>query len=106
MEKRTSHYSLEEIQRLIREGRVWVTGSAKAGAIELGILPSRIYEIVLTLSRRSFYKSMTTHHDHTLWQDVYRHSVAVQWQDEPMEIYIKLQIDKSSQAVVISFKEL
>ena len=56
-------------------------------------------ECVLTLGAGDFYKSMTTHHDRTLWQDVYRPLV------EDERAYVKVQIVDDT-TVVISFKLL
>ncbi|MHB8621832.1 MAG: type II toxin-antitoxin system MqsR family toxin [Sulfuricaulis sp.] len=51
----------------------------------------------------NFYKSMTTHHDHRTWQDVYHTTVA----DRP--VYLKIQhitAPKEREGYwVISFKE-
>ena len=39
-----------------------------------GLELSDILAMVMTLTPTDFYKSMTTHADHTVWQDVYRPS--------------------------------
>jgi len=54
---------------------------------------------VLGLDVRDFYKSMTTLHDSTLWQDVYRPNI------EGTPAYVKVQIADDT-TVVISFKML
>ena len=43
---------------------------------------------------KDFYKSMTTHHDSTLWQDVYH----LRLQGGPA--YVKLQITSGSTVVI------
>ena len=45
-----------------------------------------------------FYKSMTTYHDSSVWQDVYRHKADVGM------LYIKLTV--IDDVLVVSFKEL
>ncbi|HEY5580256.1 MAG TPA: type II toxin-antitoxin system MqsR family toxin [Rhodoferax sp.] len=45
-----------------------------------------------------FYKSMTTHVDHTIWQDVYRPSTAAG------HVYLKLMV--IDDVLIVSFKEL
>lgn len=45
-----------------------------------------------------FYKSMTTHADHTIWQDVYRPRSAA------ADIYLKLTL--VDDLLIVSFKEL
>jgi motility quorum-sensing regulator/GCU-specific mRNA interferase toxin len=54
--------------------------------------------VVQKLTRKNFYKSMTTHADHRLWQDVY-HS---KWNGS--SLYIKFQ--RAGEYFVVSFKEL
>lgn len=42
--------------------------------------------VVGSLTLRQFYKSMTTHADHRIWQDVYRVGT------EAGEVYLKLTV--------------
>lgn len=42
------------------------------GASALGLTLSDMLAVVMALTPEDFYKSMTTHADHTVWQDVYR----------------------------------
>ena len=51
-----------------------------------------------TLAPADFYQSMTTHDDHTVWQDVYRPTTAAG------EVYLKLTVVED--VLVVSFKEL
>jgi motility quorum-sensing regulator/GCU-specific mRNA interferase toxin len=55
---------------------------------------------VLLVTSREFYKSMTTHGNSKIWQDVYRTN------DGNMGIYIKLQKSLDGKGVIISFKPL
>lgn len=98
MEKRTPHCKLEIVKALIAEGRVASTFSARRTAQEAGIDYAAMVEIVNNLNRSDFYKSMTTHADHTVWQDVYRPNV------EPYGgLYIKLTV--IDDVLIVSFKE-
>jgi len=54
--------------------------------------------VIEALAPRDFHKSMTTHADHRVWQDVYRPSTAVG------RIYLKLTV--IDDVLVVSFKEL
>lgn len=42
--------------------------------------------VVMTLTAADFYKSMTTHADHRLWQDVYRPATPAG------DVYLKLMV--------------
>jgi motility quorum-sensing regulator/GCU-specific mRNA interferase toxin len=55
-------------------------------------------EVVLALNSKDFYKSMTTHADHTIWQDVYRSSTSAG------DVYLKLTV--IDDVLIVSFKEL
>ena len=55
--------------------------------------------IVMALTRENFYKSMTTHADHRIWQDVYNAKTA--YGDE---VYLKLTVIED--VLIVSFKEL
>ena len=52
----------------------------------------------MALKPADFYKSMTTHADHQLWQYVYRPTMTVG------EIYLKLTV--IDDVLIVSFKEL
>ena len=55
--------------------------------------------VVLSLSPADFYKSMTTHADHRIWQDVYRTKTS-----DRAEVYLKLTV--IDDVLIVSFKEL
>jgi motility quorum-sensing regulator/GCU-specific mRNA interferase toxin len=44
--------------------------AARAGADALGFDFFDVLAVVMALTLADFYKSMTTHVDHTIWQDV------------------------------------
>ncbi len=52
----------------------------------------------MALTAADFYKSMTTHADHRIWQDVYRPVTPVG------EVYLKLTV--IDDVLIVSFKEL
>lgn len=54
---------------------------------------------MLSLTRSDFYKSMTTHADHRIWQDVYKTSIA-----NDVDVYLKLTVIED--LLIVSFKEL
>ncbi len=97
LEKRIAHYSLDLIKMLIKEENYRITGSAFRDAMVLGFDEDGILEIVLGLSSKDLYKSMTTNYDNKLWQDVYYVTL------QEKKLYVKLQINDD--AIIISFKE-
>ena len=66
MEKGTPHCKLLVAKSLVEAGKVRTTHAARAGANELGLGLSAMLDVVLTLTPADFYKSMTTHADHTV----------------------------------------
>ena len=98
MEKRTPHCKLAGIKALVEAGKVRTTYAARAGANELGLDFSDMLAVVMALTPADFYKSMTTHADHTVWQDVYRPST------QAGDVYLKLTI--IDDVLIVSFKEL
>ena len=74
------------------------TQSARVGAVALGFDYHSMLAVVLALKPGDFYKSMTTHADHTIWQDVYRPKTSVG------DVYLKLTV--IDHVLIVSFKEL
>ncbi len=100
MEKGTPHCKLALVKALIEAGQVRATASAYNGARSLGICDlSGMCAVVLSLTSANFYKSMTTHADHRLWQDVYRTKTL-----GGDEVYLKLTV--IDDVLIVSFKEL
>ena len=81
---------------MIEAGKVRSTQSALIGGAALGF--DGIVSVVLALAPTDFYKSMTTHADHKIWQDVYRRKT------QAGEVYLKLTI--IDDVLIVSFKEL
>ena len=72
MEKRTPHYKLSVIKAMIKAQKVRATLSALTGGAALGFDVEGIIGVIMALTQKNFYKSMTTYTDHRIWQDVYR----------------------------------
>lgn len=99
MEKKKPHYSLNLAKQLIREGHFSITLTAKTSALNgFNLQTQGILDSIENLTPKDFYKSMTTHHDHRLWQDVYKPII------KQIPAYVKIQI-MNNKTVVISFKE-
>lgn len=98
MEKRTPHCNLSTVKALVDAGRVSSTQSARQGAAVMGIDFDAMCGILKELTASDFYKSMTTHTDHKVWQDVYRPSTA------QGDVYLKLTV--IDDVLIVSFKEL
>ena len=98
MEESTPHCRLPVVKAMIEAGKVRSTMSALAGGAALGFDFAGIVEVVLALTPADFYKSMTTHADHRVWQDVYRPMTAAG------EVYLKLTV--IDDVLIVSFKEL
>lgn len=101
-EKRKPHYDLDGLKQLIHEKRFMITASSERSAFSLGFTRHEILATVLGLTKSDFYKSMTTHHSHKIWQDVYK--PRVEKEGEGLILYVKLQESADRQCVVISFK--
>ncbi|ABM40053.1 type II toxin-antitoxin system MqsR family toxin [Polaromonas naphthalenivorans] len=100
MEKGTPHCKLSVVKALIEADRVKATASAFNGARDLGINDlAGMCAVVMSLTSTDFYKSMTTHADHRIWQDVYRAKTA-----NSADVYLKLTV--IDDVLIVSFKEL
>jgi motility quorum-sensing regulator/GCU-specific mRNA interferase toxin len=100
MEKGIPHCKLSVVKDLIEAGKVNATAGAFNGARELGINDlAGMCAVVISLTSADFYKSMTTHADHRIWQDVYRAKT-----DNSADVYLKLTV--IDDVLIVSFKEL
>jgi len=66
--------------------------------VALGLDFKGMLSVLTALTTADFYKSMTTHADHRVWQDVYRPMTPVG------EVYLKLTV--VDDVLIVSFKEL
>ena|SRR5215469_11113222 len=99
MEKRTPHYDLARIQAdVARLGAAAFTKTALDGGRMMGLTTAEMLTVIACLSRRHFYKSMTTHANHRVWQDVYFAATPIR-----KDAYIKITLRDT--APVIQFKE-
>lgn len=99
MEKRVMTYDLEVIKcafSTIKKLRITATGLKDARSI--GFTQQDIVDVIQQLKRGDFVKSMTTHSDHRVWQDVYNTEY------NGYVLYIKFQVDEMGH-FIISFKE-
>ena len=100
MEKKRPTYDLEAIKTVLGSvEQLAMTSSAFRDALQLGFDRAGVAETIAGIELRMFYKSMTTHSDHRVWQDVY-HVPA-----RGMLLYVKFQADVVTDFVVMSFKE-
>jgi motility quorum-sensing regulator/GCU-specific mRNA interferase toxin len=83
---------------VMRDGIFTFTATARRGASALGLSDAEAIGLILNLTRQQFFKSMTTHADHRVWQDVY-HALCLNGKIA----YIKLTLQDG--ALVIQFKE-
>lgn len=83
---------------MIAAGNVRATYSALAGGAALGLDFQEIVDVVMALTSADFYKSMTTHTNHRIWQDVYRPITPAGG------VYLKLTV--IDEVLIVSFKEL
>lgn len=101
MEKKRAHYSLEQVKAYVKEtGFSAFTLTARRNGFSMGLTQAEMLTVVLSLSGSCFYKSMTSYHDSTLWQDVYHAATP-----KSQMAYIKIS-DPGTGHPVIQFKEL
>jgi len=99
VEKRKPHYPLSRVKARMEAGAFRATKTALQCAVrDFRLLKSSDLALyVLALEAKDFYKSMTAHHDSTLWQDVYHGAVG------HARAYIKVQIVDDT-TVIVAFK--
>ncbi|AME25883.1 MAG: type II toxin-antitoxin system MqsR family toxin [Pseudomonadota bacterium] len=98
MEKSVPHCRLAIVLALLEAGMVRSTMSALSGAAAMGFDFNDMIEVIRALAPKDFYKSMTTHADHRVWQDVYQPTTSAG------PVYLKLTV--IDDVLVVSFKEL
>jgi motility quorum-sensing regulator / GCU-specific mRNA interferase toxin len=98
MEKSTPHCKLSVVNAMIQANKVRSTISELAGGAALGFDFAGIIGVIKALTSADFHKSMTTHADHRIWQDVYRPITSAG------EVYLKLTV--IDDVLIVSFKEL
>ena len=98
MEKNTPHCKLVAVKALIADGKVRMTTVSVSGALLMGFDRKAAINVVMHLENTDFYKSMTTHADHRVWQDVYHPATT------SGDVYLKLTVIED--VLIVSFKEL
>ena len=97
MEKNTPHCRLAVVKEMVKAGRVRTTKAAREGGVALGFDFDAMLAVLAALTKSDFYKSMTSHADHRVWQDVYRPTT------QAGEVYLKLTV--IDDVLIVSFKE-
>ena len=99
MEKRKPHYDLKIVQTAVHaRGADAFTATALVGVQAMGLEIDQAIEVICSMNRKDFFKSMTTHASSHVWQDVYHPHTFVGI------AYVKLTL-RHDGAVVIQFKE-
>lgn len=100
MEKKRPTYDLAAIRSVFSSpAALAITVSAFRDAISAGFDRAGIVDVVQSMDRTMFVKSMTTFADHRVWQDVY-HVPAGR-----LTLYVKFQADVVTEFRVMAFKE-
>ena len=97
MEKNTPHCRLAVVKEMVKAGQVRTTKAAREGGVALGLDFDAMLAVLTALTKNDFYKSMTSHADHRVWQDVYRPTT------QAGEVYLKLTV--IDDVLIVSFKE-
>jgi motility quorum-sensing regulator/GCU-specific mRNA interferase toxin len=99
-EKRKPTYDLDAFKAAFASvDTLNVTGTALRGAAAIGFGRAEIVATIQTMRRSQFYKSMTAHADHRVWQDVYHVP------SEAGPLYVKFTADAVTEFLLPSFKE-
>lgn len=78
MEKKKPHYNLIKVKSLIQAKQLKITYIASENAqIDFGLSEKEVIAEVLGLEISNFYKSMTSHKNNKIWQDVYNKQIIV-----------------------------
>lgn len=102
MEKIKPHYQLSAVQdEVARRGTAAFTMTALRNGLAMGLTVAQMIDVVRSLARGNFYKSMTTHANHRVWQDVYHAATPA-----GKMAYIKITAQGQGMPPVIQFKEL
>ena len=100
MEKSKPHFALANIKSQFADpARLNRTFLSRQSADDLGLDDDGVVAIIQALQPRDFDKSMTSHADHRIWQDVYKPSACNR------TLYLKFTLDARRSLLLISFKE-
>ena len=93
------YYDLEKWKSIAATGYYRITYSALSDGRHIGFDDEDILDCCFQLDDNDFYKPMKAITAPDLWQDVYKITY------ESVRLYVKIQINDSGKAVVVSFKE-
>jgi motility quorum-sensing regulator/GCU-specific mRNA interferase toxin len=100
-EKRKPTYDLATFKQAFSAvDRLALTSVALQGAVALGLDRQGIVDAIQTMERDHFYKSMTSHADYKVWQDVYHVPLP-----SLVVAYVKFTADTVTEFRLLSFKE-
>ena len=101
MEKKSPHYRLDIIlAQMVDVPTLRLTNTARESILfELGWELEDALRVIRSLTRKHFYKSMTTTRNPRVWQDVYHAT----WRG--IEVYLKFQQHEDTYYFTVSFKE-
>lgn len=100
MEKRKPHYPLSQVKAAFADpAKLNRSVTSKIGADDLGMSDEDVVKAIQALKNSDFEKSMTSHADHSVWQDVYRPT------HRSRTLYVKVTLDAMKALYLISFKE-
>lgn len=100
VEKRKPTHDLTAIKKQFGEPDGYrITVSAQDFAFSLGLDRGGVVQLVQSIERRQFYKSMTAYRDNRVWQDVYH----VDHGDSTL--YVKFTRGPDGDYLLISLKE-
>ena len=100
MDKKKPTYDLEAFQAAFASiTSLSMTLTAANNAADLGFAKADVVDVLQTMRQTHFYKSMTSHADYKIWQDVYHVPSAVG------VLYVKFTADAVTLFRLLSFKE-
>jgi len=100
MNGRTPRYPLEAIKAAFADAaRINRTMAATEGAEDLGMDEQAVVDVIAGLTVEDFEKSIPSHRDPAVRQDVYKPVV------DGRELYVKITRDSQGELLLISFKE-
>lgn len=100
MEKRRPHYPLRDLKVAIKQlGADAFTKTAVDNGRAMGLTVADMLAVIDGLTQAAnFYKSMTTHADSSVWQDVYH-------ADTPTGTVAYIKLTQAGGRLVVQFKE-
>jgi motility quorum-sensing regulator/GCU-specific mRNA interferase toxin len=99
-EKRKPTYELKAFKKACDDPQeLNVTVTARKDAFDLGFNEQGMVDVIQTMERSHFYKSMTSYADYKIWQDVYHVP------SKAGLLYVKFTADVVTEFLLLSFKE-